>query len=108
MTDRDMVQFIFRRDRFTCYVCGESILGKDKQPQRAHLLSQGKNARRVFAKEIIDSPYNAKATCSLKCNNRIAINHATQPVLVEKLTDAILSEDMAAIDELLKHRRKLK
>ena len=106
MNDYENIRQIFERDGYICQSCGKTIVGK--QPQRAHILSQGKGARKIYPNTVIDSGYNAKATCSLKCNDKLAVNIATRPVLCEKLVDAILSEDMAAIDELLKHRRKIK
>jgi hypothetical protein len=105
MTDREMVQFIFRRDDFRCFTCGDNILGYNKQPQRAHLLGQGKGSRRVFGDEIIDSPFNAKGVCSLKCNNKLAINHATQPIIAAQIAEAVKAEDMKTIDRLLNERR---
>jgi hypothetical protein len=84
------------------------MLGENKQPQRAHLISQGKGAKKVYARNIIDSPYNMKAVCCLYCNNKMAVNHISQPVLADKIAEAIRNRDMDTINELLIESGRMK
>ena len=100
MNDYKTIQEVFNRDDFTCQYCGEGALGYNKNIQRAHILSQGKYSRKHFGK-LIDSPLNMKTVCSLKCNNKLAVNYVTQPILAEKLAEAIKDNDLIEVNRLL-------
>jgi len=78
---------MYERDNYMCQYCGKYVVGK--QPQRAHVLSQGKYSRRMFGDAVIDSIHNWKTACSLECNNKLALNHATRPVEAQDFADKV-------------------
>ena len=79
--EMEKILALFEKDDYICHACGRNI--REGQPQRAHVLSQGKYARKKFGKEVIDSIWNWRSVCSLECNNKLALNWATRPIEAE-------------------------
>ena len=85
--ERQKILALFEKDNYICQACGRDI--REGQPQRAHVLSQGKYARKKFGKEVIDSIWNWRSACSLKCNDKLALNWYTRPVEAEEFANEV-------------------
>ncbi len=70
-----------------CGVCGKPITPYTLQ--LAHVIPKKKSYIKKYGKEIIHSPLNMVAVCSLKCNSAVLCDPATQPIKAQKLIDKI-------------------
>lgn len=82
------LQEMYERDNYICQHCGCHVIGK--QPQRAHVLGQGKLSRKMFGNKVIDSIHNWKTACSLECNNAMALNFMANPIEAEQFAKHVL------------------
>lgn len=79
---------MYERDNWCCQHCGKRVIGL--QPQRAHIIGQGKLARKMFGDKVIDSIHNWKTACSLECNQKIDLNFKANPIEAEEFAKHIL------------------
>lgn len=75
MTEREKFRIaeakerIFHRDRYTCRICGGSIMAHGT-PQLAHRVPQTVTNIKRYGKRIIHHDDNLWSVCSLACNSR--------------------------------------
>lgn len=75
--EQDKLIRLLEMQNYRCSECGKYLYAG--QPQRAHILSQSPNSRKKWGSYIIDSIYNWKYTCSLKCNQSVDLNYKANP-----------------------------
>ena len=66
-----------------CYVCGQFL--STKSPQLAHIVEKSKHNVRKYGLSIIDSKYNLRLVCSLKCNSSVLIGKGRQAKIDEHI-----------------------
>jgi len=91
--EQQKLQYMYERDGWVCQNCGKRVIGL--QPQRAHVLGQGKLARKLFGNRVIDSVHNWKTACCLFCNQKLGLNFTTRPKEAEAWAKKVLEMEDA-------------
>jgi 5-methylcytosine-specific restriction endonuclease McrA len=76
---------IFRRDHYTCQICGKSVY--EGIPQLAHRIAATKSNISKYGREVIYHSLNMVSVESLYCNSRCNIGN--RPIETEKLVQDI-------------------
>ena len=84
---------MYERDNYICQNCGCHVIGK--QPQRAHVIGQGKLARKMYGNKVIDSVHNWKTACGLACNKELDLNFIARPLEAEAWAKHVLEMEDA-------------
>ena len=74
--DPEIRQHVFRRDRWICRTCFESV-HRHGTPQIAHKIADTKSNRKMYGDAVVDHPDNLAATCCLACNSAQNIGFKT-------------------------------
>jgi 5-methylcytosine-specific restriction endonuclease McrA len=72
-----------------CEVCGKRVTFAESQC--AHRIPKTKNYLEMYGPDIIHHPFNLAITCE-KCNQKVLIKPATQPVKASELLHKIYND----------------